>query len=651
MKKPAPTSGSFPANKRMTQRQLWLFKGIAISLPFVLLALLEGALRLVGYGHDLRLFVDAPQQPGFLVMNQYASEKYFSDQANATTGNVEAFHQHKEAGTLRLFVLGESTTIGYPYMHNGSFHRWLQYRLQQTFPGRNIELINLALTAVNSHTVYGFGKELVNYEPDAVLIYTGHNEYYGALGVGSTSAIARNPTLVRLVLKARELRFMQLITHTLTRLRKAISGTQPDLRENLMKRMAADQQIAYNSPEFRQGIEQFQTNMQDLCRILTNQKIPVFISTLVSNEKDLKPFISVPGNSPQSAQNQYQLGNQAYAKGDFLTARKAYVQAKELDLLRFRAPEAMNTIIQQLGAQYPGVTIVAAKTAFERQSPHGILGHETLLEHVHPNLFGYALLSDAFYEALKQRQIITPDPNHELSFAQLRQQMPITTVDSLYGDYEMMILKEGWPFNQPMPPAEKRPKTMEEELAGGLVVKQLTWTDAMNRLLGQYTQAKNLPKALQVTEALTLEYPNDPNLWAQAGKLCLALNKPDQGITYLQKSFQLENAFDRAQLLFVTLLKLDRPDEALPYLRYASAHNPSAFNLNELQAFVEQLVALKKQYAQDSTNVNLSNQLAAGYLKFANTTAAARYVAKSLRQDSQNAVARQLEAQIRAIKK
>jgi hypothetical protein len=76
MKKTAPNSQTLADRKRMSSKQLLLFKGIALLLPFLLLALLEGALRLSGYGHDLRLFVDDPQQSGFLVMNQHASEKY-----------------------------------------------------------------------------------------------------------------------------------------------------------------------------------------------------------------------------------------------------------------------------------------------------------------------------------------------------------------------------------------------------------------------------------------------------------------------------------------------------------------------------------------------------------------------------------------------
>lgn len=641
---------SLADRKRMTQKQLWLFKGIAILLPLVLLALLEGMLRIAGYGHDLRLFVNDPQQPGFLVMNRYASERYFTETDNATVGNFEPFRKDKAEGTLRIFVLGESTTIGYPYMHNGSFHRWLQYRLMHTFPERNFEIINLSLTAVNSYTVFGFARELAAYQPDAVLIYTGHNEYYGALGVGSTSAIARSPQVVRLVLWLRDFRVVQFVTNAWNKLKKAIAGKQVDLRENLMKRMAADQQIPYASEAYRQGIGQFKTNLNDLCQLLSDQKIPVFISNLVSNEKDLKPFISTPGNGPESAQQQYRLGDQAYKQGDFSTAKKAFVQAKELDLLRFRAPQAINQVIDELGKQYPNVTVVDTRSYFERQSPQGILGNETLLEHVHPNLLGYALLSDAFYETLKKRRLIDPEKRTEISFAQLQQQMPITTVDSLQGAYEMMILKEGWPFNQPMPPEEKRPKTPEEQLAGALVVKQLTWRDAMNQLAAYYARQNDLRNVLRVTEALMLEYPNDPGLYDQAGKLCMSLSENEAAVWHQKKAFQLANSFERAQRLFVLLLKLDRPDEALPYLRYAAANNQSGFSLGELQTFVEQLVSIKKQYAQDSTNVNLSNQLAAGYLKFANATAASRYVKKTLQRDPQNAVALQLSRQIEGLR-
>ncbi|GAB3895992.1 hypothetical protein GCM10028803_13090 [Larkinella knui] len=632
------------------KKRIWLFKGLALLLPLLALALAEGLLRLFGYGHDYRLFVDDPQRKGYLIMNPHASERYFTETENATVGNFEPFRQKKSEGTFRIFVLGESTTIGYPYFHNGSFHRWLHYRLLHTFPGRNFEIINLSLTAVNSYTVFGFGKQLIEYEPDAVLIYTGHNEYYGAMGVGSTSSLGGHPALVRLVLKLREFRLMQLLNRTLAGVRKIASGGTVDLRENLMKRMAADQQIPYGSDTYQTGIDQFKTNLNDLCQLFSERRIPVLISNLVSNEKDLKPFISAPGTTEKSAQYQYSLANQAYTSGHFREAKQRFSRAKELDLLRFRAPEAINQVIRALAAHYPNVTEVDAKAVFERNSPNGILGKETLLEHVHPNLYGYALLSDAFYEALKKKRLIAADWKNEISFDQVRKQMPITPVDSLKGVFEMMILKEGWPFNERMPPEEKRAKTVEEQLAGALVVKQISWRDAMDQLLAHYQKVNNPQGALRVTEALSLEYPYEPGFYEQAGKLSLNLNQHEQAVWYLKKAFQLEETFSTAQSLFITLLKLDRPDEALVYLRYAAAHNETKFSLNELQTFVEQLVAVKNRYLTDTTNVLMSNQLAAGYLKFANTAGAAKYVAKSLRTDPRNAVALQLKSQLQAIK-
>src|SRR5258708_5877656 len=202
-------------NKRLPRKRIWLFRVIALLIPFVLLFLLEMALRLFHYGYDTSLFIESPDNAAYWVMNPGASKKYFTDQLNATTGNREPFRKGKEAGVFRIFVLGESTTIGYPYFHNGSFHRWLLYRLMFDFPDKKIEMINVSLTAVNSYTVLGFSKEVVNYQPDAVLIYTGHNEYYGALGVGSTNRMGGSPRLVNFLLRLREYKVVQLMTRVI----------------------------------------------------------------------------------------------------------------------------------------------------------------------------------------------------------------------------------------------------------------------------------------------------------------------------------------------------------------------------------------------------------------------------------------------------
>src|ERR1700754_2901388 len=201
-----------PVNKRLPRKRIWLFRVIALLIPFLLLLVLEVALRFFHYGYNPSLFIESPENPDYWVMNPEASKKYFTDQLNATTGNREPFRKVKGPDVFRVFVLGESTTIGYPYFHNGSFHRWLLYRLMADHPDKKIEMVNVSLTAVNSYTVLGFSKEVVRYEPDAVLIYTGHNEYYGALGVGSTNRIGGSPGLVNFLLGLREYKVVQLMS-------------------------------------------------------------------------------------------------------------------------------------------------------------------------------------------------------------------------------------------------------------------------------------------------------------------------------------------------------------------------------------------------------------------------------------------------------
>ncbi|MCF0051803.1 hypothetical protein LXM25_17180 [Dyadobacter sp. LJ53] len=617
-------------------------------MPFLALLVLEGALRLFGYGHDLSLFTADPGRKGYLVLNKYASEKYFANQKNATIGNFEPFLAKKATGTFRIFVLGESTTIGYPYMNNGSFHRWLQFRLMHTYPDRDFEIINLSLTAVNSHTVLDFAKGIIAYEPDAVLVYTGHNEYYGAMGVAATSGIGHSRLLAKLLMSLREFRVTQLINAITSGISGFFSG-EVDLRENLMKRMAEGQQMAFESDDYKAGIEQFRVNVDELARVMSEKGIPLLISNLVSNEKDLKPFVSIPDKQGMTAEMHYKLGLDKYKQGDYTHAKKELVLAREHDALRFRAPEVLNDIIRKTANRHKGITLVDTKQLFEQHSPHHILGQETLLEHVHSNLLGYALLSEAFYQSMKRAGLLPP-VSVEMSLATLRARMPITRVDSLKGAYEVMILKEGWPFNIPMPAAEKQEKTEEEKLAGGLVVKQISWRDAMARLRQHYIAEHDTANALRVAEALALDNPLDPLAFDQAGNLSAVLDQNQQAITYFSKAFRLENSFARAKALFVLLLKMDRPETALPYIAYAAAHNSSGFSLNELYTSVGQINELKKQYTADSGNVQLANSLAAGYLKFANAAAAKKYTRRALEIDPDNVNAQALLQQVRSIR-
>lgn len=125
-------------------------------------------------------------------------------------------------------------------------------------PDINFEVINMSLTAINSYTLYDFTTQLIHYKPDAVLIYAGHNEYYGALGIASTSTLGHNSLVVKLVMQLRDLRLMQLLTKAYVATTSKLTGGKINLKKNLMQRMVRRQEIPYNSELYKDGIKQFE---------------------------------------------------------------------------------------------------------------------------------------------------------------------------------------------------------------------------------------------------------------------------------------------------------------------------------------------------------------------------------------------------------
>lgn len=633
-----------------------LFKIIAVLLPVLALCLLELTLRLCHYGRDLSLFIPYPSDDRYLVFNPEASQRYFSDPAMATTGNVEPFLKEKAPGSLRIFVLGESTTIGYPYFHNGSFHRWLQYRLMHTFPGRTIEVVNLSLTAVNSYTVEGFARELAGYQPDAVLIYTGHNEYYGALGVGSTERLGGNPLVIRGMLWLRGLRTVQLIGRVVSK----FSSHKDEAGKTRMEMMVREENIPLHSPLYQRGIEQFERNMRKTLAGLGREHIPVFLSTLVSNEKDMQPFISGPVDSahypafaprydaamkslatgdsaaayrdfqaandalPDHALCNYYLGRIAFGHGDTAAAKKYFDRARSLDELRFRAPDTLNTIIIGL-CRETGAHLVDTRAAFEAASPGHCIGSELLLEHVHPNLDGYALMSEVFYRALQTQGIIQVPPGQDMTLSQLKAAMPITRVDSLVGVYKVWNLRNSWPFSQGIPQDSIKAGTEEEELAFNMAFRRMPWTTAMSDLYDYYIKERDLSGARTVMETLVLEHPTEAAYYEKTGNVCGELHDYGDAVYYFGKAFSQSPSFDIAHYLFVMNLQLDRPEDALPYLDYAIRNNPRNMDLAPVRFYTNQVIELRAAYARDTTDPAVLPRIADAYRKMGNPEAAAKY--------------------------
>jgi len=602
----------------LKNHRIFWYKIIAIFLPVVLLAMIEGVLRLCNYGYNTRLFLPKEDNNRILVMNRHISKKYFTIQENATVGNQDEFYRQKRRGSLRFFVLGASSSLGFPYMYNGAFPRMLKYRLQFEYPERTIEIINLSLTAINSYTLADFSKQLVDCQPDGVLIYAGHNEYYGALGVASTSRLGRNPVMIHAVLKAKNLKIVQCIAQITASLKKTNQQlTDPNL--TLMQRMSVGKEVDAHSAAFFDGIKQFDYNMQHILRVFQKNQIPVFIGTLVSNLGDQKPL----GKS-ETAQNEFDAGKEAFLNGDYDRAGQHFLLAKEFDNLRFRAPEIMNEKIRGYANMFSNVHVVDVQNIFVKSSPHGITGKELLLEHVHPNLEGQRLIAGGFYDQLKKILPATDDTDI-LALIQPGD-YPLTPFDSIYGDLYVRGLKTQWPFNEPSTGVYLLPNTLENKTATLVLENEIRWGDAMKQLYEGYMSRNDFEQALSIMEGMYLEFPNNPYFISQAAKLCMHLGKNKKACFYLTKEYEMTSAPDAAANLATTLLKLDMPVKALPYIDISLKCMTEKQNFNYLKNLTQQMIQIRKNLDADPENKALRKQVYDLYLKMGNMDAAAKYI-------------------------
>ena len=566
------------------KRRIFAF-GVAL-VPVLFFVLLELGLQVIQYGGNLKLFISLTgAYSDYLAVNPAVGKRYFFTQATVPTPSNDVFLKEKPENGYRIFVLGGSTTIGYPYGPNLMFSRLLHLMLNEIFPDRHIEVVNVAMTAVNSYTYLDYLEELLSHEPDVILIYGGHNEFYGALGVASAESLGKFRWVVKAYLKLKKYRTFLLLRDGIARLRvglqKWVGGDLvEDPSATLMERMVAEQQIAYGSALYRMGLVQFEANIKELLQRCTQAGVPVVLSELVSNIRDLPPFESVPADTLPPAEEVYRQAQRLDRQGRFEAARNLYYRAKDLDALRFRASEDLNTIIHRLAREFQ-VPVVPMKAFFEKVAQDGLIGNDLMTDHLHPNIKGYFIMADAFLRTLKQNGLVA-SAWRQISLKQVEQRIQsrcYTALDSVYGEVRIRILKGGWPFKRTRGPNQEllnfKPRNRLEGLAfRAWVAKDFSLEKAHVELATLAEQQRDYPTAIREYQALICLTPYNASPYLKLANVYIVLGKLNKALPYLYRSLKLEPTAFAYKWIGQILLERGRVKEALPYLEKARKKAP-----------------------------------------------------------------------------
>ena len=518
---------------------------ILIALPFVLIGGAEFALRLAGFGQDREpLFMSSPSQPAYLQANPRVVTRLFTDPSQAPAVSIETayFPARKAPGTFRVFVQGESSAAGFPYGLGAALAGVLDQRLERLFPEREIEVISTAMAAVNSYALVDFADEIIVQQPDAVLVYVGHNEFLGILGVGSSMRLAATPGMTRAFLAARDLRLFQLMSRAYARWQPSTGLAALSAGDSLMARVAGERSIPFDSETYRRGVQQFESNLGRLLAKYRAAGVPVYIGTLVSNERDQPPLAilaGAEGDTAGAAKTAYNSAQDAEAAGQHDAAREGYAWARDLDPLRFRAPATFNEVVRRV-ADAQGATVVDVQAAFAGASEHGLIGERLLLEHVHPNLDGYFLLADAFHDALLASDLL-PTPDAPLSDEDARAGMPVSDIDRYLGDYKVLRIKAGWPFAPSyQSPVLPPPASEGARLAQDLYHERLSWPEAQEALRRYYQASGDARGHAHVTAILADAFPFASSLQFETAAALIELGRPREAVRYSRRAVGLE---------------------------------------------------------------------------------------------------------------
>ena len=388
--------------------------------------------------------------------------------------------------TRRIFCLGGSTVQGRPYSIQTSFTTWMRIGLEERNPETQWEVVNCGGISYASYRLVPILEEVLQYEPDLIIICTGHNEFledrtYAATRDLPTWSYGSLDWLLRrrlVVIGSQWLRQQQSPQNER-------GDSRPVLRDEVDAMLDYRNGIAAYSRDdhWHTGVaDHFESNLQRMVERCQAAGVPLLLLQPPSNLSGQPPFKSehTPGLSedeivtcsaqcheanalagtnltqaitvyreaveqnPRHAQMLFELGRlEQLAR--YPEARSRLVSARDEDICPLRMTSSLEVAMQRVAAanQVPFVNLHAF---LEHKTDSGILGDEWLVDHVHPSFSGHQeiaiYLIDEFAE---QGWIGHPGPDWETR-ARERFKTHFASLDKTYFHRGQRMLQSlrGW---------------------------------------------------------------------------------------------------------------------------------------------------------------------------------------------------------------
>lgn len=587
------------------------FYVLLIIIPLLFFVLLEIGLRIFNYGNDDRIWVDISED--MQILNPELGYRYFFTTQNLPF-SVESFiYKEKKENSFRVFVVGASSAAGYPYLSSASFSKFIRKKLEILYPDKIIEVANFSMSAINSYTVRDLMPELLQKEPDLILIYLGHNEYYGALGVGSLESLGSSRFIVNTTLWLNKFKTVELLRNIVKAFSGAFTSDSEITGGTMMAQLAQDKLIEYNSEIYWDGIYQFEGNLRDILSMCKEANIPVIASTVASNLKDQKPFVSADSPNYLSADEVYNLAKESLLKNEPDSTKNLFIYAKELDVLRFRAPEEINKTILRLGSEF-NYSVIKSDSLLNIRSNDGIVGNELMTDHLHPNVKGYQLIGNLFFTEMNKKgnlpSTLPSDLDEKTADSLVYAYYNFTQMDSTIADFRIKILKNDWPYinTENKIPRNRLIKlnSLIDSLSIDVIDGRISREQARLRAANNYLKKKQFDEYATEMAALIEEFPFIYKYYNISARELITAGRFSRAYYFLKKGYDKKPDAFNSKWLGIIDLSQGFVDEAIGYLetslRYDNKDAQTYFNITGAYA-------QKKEFGKALQSIEMCLQL------------------------------------------
>ena len=524
--------------------------------------------------------------------------------------NQQRFPRKKSPGTYRIFSLGGSTTYGRPYDDSASFSGWLREFLNEADPSRNWEVINAGGVSYASYRVAKLMEELLSYEPDLFIIYSGHNEFlerrtYPDLIEAPAALREIGGWLSRTRIYAAGSRMMSGLEETSM---EALGATVlPSEVDTILARSAGPQDYHRDDRFREQVIAHHRFNLNRMLEMARSAGTEVFLITPASNLKDCSPFKSEfsktltddqrqqfkvlfetgleAAKSPQAeealsafdkaasideryAEVHYQRGLVLMKLRRWPRAAAAFRRALQEDVCPLRILPSMRRTIAELAKQHD-VPLIDFAGIIEKRSEQGIPGSDYFLDHVHLTIEGYRLLALELMARLEHENIFLPSKDwNEASLQRVAGRVESGLDTRAHGIAARNLARVfAWAG-----------KDEEATRLARLTVKWLGEDAESYHVLGRRAQQRgNHDEAMSYFRRALEVYPEYAEAHTLLGSELFAKGETGEAIRHLREALRAKPNLAKAHSnLGLVLASLGEVDDAIRHYREALRYEPDS---------------------------------------------------------------------------